>query len=83
MKEAEEHAVEQAGVEGVRWYELDNSVKYPKCTCKAAKAFMKLIEDDKAHQFFIRLDDDLYSTVRSQILAMDQLPSLDRMFNMV
>ena len=29
------------------------------------------------------LDDDLYSTVRSQILAMDLLPSLDRMFNRV
>ena len=45
--------------------ELDNYRKYPKRTCKAAKVVMKFIEDDRAHQFLMQLDDDLYSTVRS------------------
>ena len=65
------------------WIELDNYVKRPMCTCKATEEFMKLIADDKAHQFLMGLDDDLYSTIRSQILAMDSFPSLDRMFIMV
>jgi len=42
-----------------------------------------MYEEDKAHQFMMGLNDDLYSTLRSQILALDPLPSLDRIFNMM
>jgi len=42
-----------------------------------------MIEEEKAHQFLMKLNDDLYSNIREQILALDPLPSLDKMFNMV
>jgi len=41
-----------------------------------------MYEEDKAHQFLMGLNDDLYSTLRNQILALDLLPTLDRIFNM-
>lgn len=58
-------------------------MKVPTCTCGATEKIMKMLDEDKAHQFLMGLDDDLYSTVLSQILATDPLPSLDWMFNMV
>ena len=39
-------------------------------------------ESDKAHQFLIGLNDDANSTIRSQILALDPLLPLDKIFNM-
>jgi len=40
------------------------------------------MEEKKIHQFLMGLDDERYSTIRSQILAMDP-PSMERIFNMV
>jgi len=42
-----------------------------------------MVEEDKAHQFLMGLNDEVYSSIRSQILALDPLPSLDKIFNMV
>jgi len=44
---------------------------------------VKTIEEDKIHQFLMGLDDEQNSTVRSQIIAMDPLPSIEKIFNMV
>lgn len=57
---------------------LSNLVKFPACTCigckcGAAKKIMTMHEADKAHQFLMGLNDDAYSTIQSQILAMDLL----------
>jgi len=41
------------------------------------------MEDDKSHQFLMGLDDDLYSNIRGQILALDPVPPLDKIFKMV
>ena len=41
-----------------------------------------MYEEDRAHQFLMGLNDDLYSTLQSQILALDPLPPLDKIFNM-
>ena len=65
------------------WNELENCVKHPNCTWRATEKYVKLSEDDKAHQFLMGLDDDAYSNIRSQILAVDPIPSLDRIYNMV
>ena len=65
------------------WNELENYVKISVCKCEAASKIAKFIEDDKAHQFLMGLDDDSSSPVRSQILALDSLPSLDKIFNLV
>ena len=70
------------------WSELENQVRYPRCTCGKCECdmgekFMKLIEEGKAHQFLKGLNDETYSNIQGKILAMDPLHSLDRMFNMV
>ena len=65
------------------WNELGNYVKIQACKCDAASKIAKFIKDDKAHQFLMGLDDDSFSTVRNQILALNSLPSLDKIFNMV
>jgi len=53
----------------------------PICKCGAVEKMAKMMEDDKIHQFLMGLDDDVYSTIRSQILALDPLHSLDKIFN--
>jgi len=42
-----------------------------------------MIKEEKSHQVLMGLNDDLYSNIRGQILLIDPLPSLDKMFNMV
>jgi len=44
---------------------------------------IKYMQEEKVHQFLMGLDDDSYSIVHSQILVMDPLPSIDKIFNMV
>jgi len=44
---------------------------------------MKIMEEEKGHQFLIGFDDDKYTTIYSQILTLDTVPSVDKMFNMV
>ena len=41
------------------------------------------MENEHTYQFLMGLEDESYATVRSQVLAMDPLPSLDRIFNML
>jgi len=42
-----------------------------------------MIEEDKVHQFFAKLDDKMYSTMRNQILAHNPFLSLDKFFKIV
>jgi len=68
------------------WIKLSNLIKILVCTCKGCKCgvaskLVAMYEDDKAHQFLMGLNDDAYSTTRSQILARDPLPSLERIYS--
>jgi len=70
------------------WNELNNHVKVSMCTCKgcecgAAKALIQMYEEDKSHQFLMGLNDDNFSHIRSQLLAQESLPQLDKIFNVV
>ena len=74
------------------WSELPNYIKIPnttykctcgKCDCNTDGAIIKMMEENKTHHFLMGLDDDLYSNIRGQILALSPMPPLDRMFNMV
>ena len=63
-------------------------MKYPsfscgKCECNTPRKNAKMMEDEKANKFLMGLDDELYSTLRGQILALDSLPSLEKIFNIV
>jgi len=44
---------------------------------------VKFMDEDKINQFLMGLNDDIYSTLRSQILALDPLPSLDKIYNII
>ena len=57
------------------WNELENYMKTPTCTCRAAEKMPKIVEDDKVLQFLMGLDDESFSTIQSQIFALEPLPS--------
>jgi len=89
-------ACKQGGLEVVEfysklmgmWSELNNYVKIPRCTCGKCECDVggkvaRLMEEEHTHQFLMGLEDECYATVKSQVLAMDPLPSLDRIFNMI
>ena len=42
-----------------------------------------MIEKEQPHQFLMGLDDETYANVQCQVLALDALPSLDKIFNMI
>jgi len=86
----------QGGVEVVEfysklirlWRELENQVRFPKCTCGKCECgigdkISKMLKEDKDHQFLVGLNDEIYLNIGGQTLALDPLPSLDKMFNMV
>jgi hypothetical protein len=51
-----------------------------KCDCKWTANLSKEREDERVHQFLMGLDDDMYGTLRSNIIAQDPLPSLNRVY---
>ena len=42
-----------------------------------------MLDAEKSYQFLLGLNDDLYSQIRGQIFAMEPLPSLEKIFNIV
>jgi len=70
------------------WSELEGCTKIPhyaygNCECGVLNKIAKMIEEERMHQFLMGLDDESFSTIRSQVLARNPLPSLDTIFNMV
>ncbi|XP_074288015.1 uncharacterized protein LOC141613174 [Silene latifolia] len=53
------------------------------CTCGIAKEALARQEMERLHKFFMGLDASLYSTIRSNQLALDPLPSLNRAYQVV
>ncbi|KAJ8623102.1 hypothetical protein MRB53_031631 [Persea americana] len=50
------------------------------CTCDVAGRFAADREEEKLHQFLIGINDELYATVRSNLLSTSPLPDLDRVY---
>jgi gag-polypeptide of LTR copia-type/Retrotransposon gag protein len=70
------------------WDELSNYSKLPVCichgcTCDMVIELVKEREDEKTHQFLMGLDDAVFGTVRSNILSMEPLPSLNKVYSLV
>ncbi|KAJ3704814.1 hypothetical protein LUZ61_008519 [Rhynchospora tenuis] len=70
------------------WDELSSYIRIPTCTCSGctcnvAGHFLKQQEEEKVHQFLMGLDDTVFGTVRTQILSMDPLPNLSRVYSMI
>ncbi|XP_019442216.1 PREDICTED: uncharacterized protein LOC109346932 [Lupinus angustifolius] len=51
------------------------------CTCDIASKLEKRQEEERVHQFLMGLDDVIYGTVRSNLLAADPLPSLNMVYS--
>lgn len=67
------------------WEVLMSSTKNPIFastwfTCGAAIKLIQDQEKDKVHQFLIRLDDEVFGTTRSNIVSMEPLPTLNRIY---
>jgi len=70
------------------WSELDNYVKMPQCTCGKCECeisirVVKMMNEEKTHQFLMGLNDENFSTIRNQVLTLEPLPSIDVIFNMI
>ncbi|MCI07384.1 hypothetical protein A2U01_0028451, partial [Trifolium medium] len=68
------------------WDELANYEQIPICKCKGCTCGItskleKRREEEKVHQFLMGLDDAAYGNVRSNMLASDPLPSLNRIYS--
>ncbi|XP_010681262.2 uncharacterized protein LOC104896244 [Beta vulgaris subsp. vulgaris] len=69
------------------WEELYNHDPLIECRCYTSCSADQLHEERRAtsklHEFFVGLDSDYYSTVRSNILSQDPLPTLDRAYQLL
>ncbi|XP_072063916.1 uncharacterized protein [Arachis hypogaea] len=72
----------------ILWDELANCDQILKYTCGGCKYSIgsqleKRREEEKVHQLVMSFDDVSYATMRSSILAIDHLPSLNRVYTML
>ncbi|KAL1310047.1 uncharacterized protein [Arachis hypogaea] len=88
LAECKQHGIAMVSYYGklkTIWDELANYEKIPNCTCGGCKCNIgtlleKRRQEERVHQFLMGLDDVSYGTVRSNILATDPLPSLNRVY---
>lgn len=64
------------------WDELDNYLELPACTCGVVVQATIQREEEKIFQFLMGLNSD-YSTVHSNIITMEPLPSLSRIYSII
>ncbi|XP_076895723.1 uncharacterized protein LOC143548433 [Bidens hawaiensis] len=64
------------------WDELNDVNTIPPCTCGAAHAFAKREEDQRLIQFLVGLNPS-YDMIRSNILMMQPLPSIDHAYGIL
>ena len=64
------------------WYELMFLEPLPSCTYGVAKIFSNFVESWKIMQFLMGINDE-YCHSKEQILLMDPLPSLNKVYYMI
>ena len=70
------------------WDELNNYDSIPVCTCTGCKCNIttqleKKQEEERVHQFLMGLDEDGYEKARSNILSIEPLLNLNRVYAMI
>nr|GEZ29201.1 hypothetical protein [Tanacetum cinerariifolium] len=70
------------------WDELANydqitTCTYGKCKCELEKNLAKKQKDEKVHTFLMGLDENVYGTTRSKILAQDPLPNMNKVYSIL
>nr|GEY48969.1 hypothetical protein [Tanacetum cinerariifolium] len=68
------------------WDELENfdqvtTCTRGKCKCDLEKNLAKKQEDEKVHTFLMGLDENVYGTTRSNSLAKDHLPNMNKVYS--
>jgi len=68
------------------WDELMDHNQYPLCNCGGCECgigpkIAKKREEERVHQFLMDLHGTLYGTVRSNLLATEPLPTLNRVYS--
>ena len=51
--------------------------------CNLGSILEKKREEEKVHLFLMGLDDQIYETVRSNILAQDPFPGLNKVYSIL
>jgi hypothetical protein len=64
-------------------YEQALTCTYKGCTCDIQTKLEKRREEERCHVFLMGLDDGMYGTVRSNLLATDPMPSLNKMYSIL
>ena len=57
--------------------------KCGKCTYNLGSILEKKREEEKGHIFLVGLDENIYETVRSNILAQDPLPNMNKVYSIL
>ncbi|KZV39751.1 hypothetical protein F511_08213 [Dorcoceras hygrometricum] len=70
------------------WDELANYEPIPvcrcgHCTCNVSAEIERIREEERIHQFLMGLDDVMYGTLRTNLLSMEPLPNLNRVYSTV
>ena len=70
------------------WDELGNFEQLPtckcgKCTCNLGSSLEKKREEEKVHSFLMGLDENVFGTTRSNILAQDPLPNMNKVYSIL
>ncbi|XP_074298411.1 uncharacterized protein LOC141629285 [Silene latifolia] len=65
------------------WDELYGSVDVTcGCTCSFATKLRARAAEEQVHDFVLGLNDDKYNTLRTQILSMDPIPTINKAFSL-
>jgi hypothetical protein len=64
------------------WDELNNYRPFPLCSCGASRTINEYQHREYVFQFLMGLDDS-FAHIRGQILLMDPLPQINKIFSMV
>ncbi|KAF8411394.1 hypothetical protein HHK36_003943 [Tetracentron sinense] len=64
------------------WDELGNHQPVPSCTCGALKTLMAYHQQQYVYQFLMGLNES-FSHIRGQILLIDPLPPMNKVFSLV
>ena len=66
----------------ILWDELKNFQPVPVCSCGGMKAWMDYQQQECVMQFMMGLNES-YATTRGQILMLDPLPPISKVFNLI
>ncbi|KAK8945059.1 hypothetical protein KSP39_PZI008421 [Platanthera zijinensis] len=64
-------------------YEQIPTCKCGKCDCNIGQILEKKQEEERVHSFLMGLDGDVYGMVRSNILAQEPLPRMNKVYSIL